>query len=47
MLILFYKFNPNLSMDGFAKSELSLRKACCTGPDPNRPIGKFQVDVRI
>ena len=34
-------------MDGFAKSEPALNGACCAGPDPYRPIGKFQLIGRI
>ena len=29
-------------MDGLTKAEHALIGACCAGPDPNHPIGKFQ-----
>ena len=34
-------------MDGIAKPEPTLSGACCAGPDPYRPFGKFQVAGRI
>ena len=34
-------------MGGFSRSKPTLSEACCTGPDLNRPIGKFRVDGEI
>ena len=34
-------------MDGMTESEPTLSSACCEGPGPYRPIGKFRVIGRI
>ena len=34
-------------MGGITESEPTLSSVCCSGPGPYRPIGQFQVIVRI